>query len=193
VRLARRYEEDVVLEQRVPGEDQRLILVRGKMAAAILRTPAAVTGDGRSTLAGLIRRQNRRTTALDPSHRIPLAAETRRQLARLGHRLDEVPRAGQRVQVRLTSNYHTGGEAAVITREVSPRLVRVAQRVARLFALPVVGVDFLVDRRSGKFWIIEVSPDLAISPPEGAEVAERFLDALFPGSAPRQRRRGAQG
>jgi hypothetical protein len=28
--------------------------------------------------------------------------------------------------------------------------------------------------------VIEVSPDLAISPPEGEVVAERFLDVLFP-------------
>jgi D-alanine-D-alanine ligase-like ATP-grasp enzyme len=169
----------------VRGEDQRLILVGGNYVAAIRRTPATVLGDGRSTLAQLIRQKNRRTTRGDASHRIPLGSETRRQLARLGHRLAEVPRAGQRVQVRLTSNYHTGGDAAVITREVGPRLVRVAQRVARLLGLPVVGIDFLVDRRRGKFWIIEVSPDLAISPPEGAVVAERFLDYLFPGSARR--------
>ena len=189
VRTAQRYGEDVVLEQCVRGEDQRLILVRQQLAAAIRRTPAVVTGDGHSTLRLLIRRQNRRAMQLDPSHRIPLDAETRRQLARLGHRLDEVPRVGQRVQVRLTTNYHTGGEVAVITQEVAPRLVRAAQRVASLFGLPVVGVDFLVDCRRAKFWIIEVSPDLAISPPEGDDVAEYFLDELFPGSAHRLRRR----
>ena len=185
VRAARRYEDDVVIEQRVAGEDQRLILVGSKFVAAIRRTPATVVGDGRSTIAQLIRRKNSRTQREDSSHRIPLDAETRRQLARLGQRLAAVPRAGRRVQVRLTTNYHTGGDAAIITREVSPRLVRAAQRVVRLLGLPVAGVDFLVDRRRGRFWIIEVSPDLAISPPEGGEVAEHFLDFLFPGSARR--------
>ena len=182
VRRAQTFEDDVVLEQCVGGEDQRLILVGGKYVAAIRRTPATVTGDGRRTLAQLIRRQNRQACAVDPSHRIPLDAETRRQLARLGHRLADVPRAGARVQVRLTSNYHTGGDAAVITAEVSPRLRRVAQRVAKLYGLPMVGIDFLVDVRRDKYWIIEVSPDLAISPPEGDTVVEYFLDDLFPGS-----------
>ena len=183
VRAAQRYEADVVLEQGVRGEDQRLIVVGGKYVAAIRRTPATVIGDGRSTIAQLIRRKNRSTTRTDAGHRIPLDAETRRQLARLGWRLDDMPRAGQCVPVRLTSNYHTGGDAAVITHEVSPRLVRVAQRVVRLLGLPVAGVDFLVDHRRKKFWIIEVSPDLAISPPEGDEVAKHFLDFLFPASA----------
>jgi D-alanine-D-alanine ligase-like ATP-grasp enzyme len=182
VRRARTFEDDVVLEQCVRGEDQRLILVGGKYVAAIRRTPAAVVGNGCRTIAQLIRRQNRRACAADPSHRIPLDAETRRQLARLGRRLADVPRAGERVQVRLTSNYHTGGDATVITAEVTPQLRRVAQRVARLFGLPMVGIDFLVDAPRGKFWIIEVSPDLAISPPEGDTVVEYFLDDLFPGS-----------
>ena len=189
VRAARRAEDDVVIEQWVGGEDQRLILVGGKFVAAIRRTPATVVGDGQSTLAQLIRRKNSRAQRVDPSHRIPLDAETRRQLARLGHRLTTVPRAGQRVQVRLTSNYHTGGDVAIITREVSPRLVRMAQRVVRLLGLSVAGVDFLVDRRHGRFWIIEVSPDLAISPPEGGAVAEHFLDFLFPGSIQRPQKK----
>ena len=189
VRAAQRYGEDVVLEEVVRGEDQRLILVRQQLAAAIRRTPAVVTGDGHSTLRALIGHQNRRAMRIDPSHRIPLDAETQRQLTRLGHRLNEVPQAGQQVQVRLTTNYHTGGDVAVITPEIAPRLVRVAQRIARLFDLPLVGIDFLVDHEHAKFWIIEVSPDLAISPPEGDVVAEYLLDELFPGSASRVRRR----
>ncbi len=183
LRHARQFEDEVVLEQCVGGEDQRLILVGGHYVAAIRRTPATVTGDGRRTLAQLIRQQNRHACAADASHRIPLDAETRRQLARLGRRLADVPRAGERVQVRLTSNYHTGGDAAVITNEIAPKLRRVAARVAKLFALPIVGIDFLVDARRKKFWIIEVSPDLAISPPEGEIVVEYFLDELFPGTA----------
>lgn len=185
VRAAQRYETDVVLEQCVCGEDQRLILVAGHFVAAIRRTPAHVLGDGQCSIVQLIRRKNRSVRGATGSHRIPLNAETRRQLARLGHRLADVPPAGQRVQVRLTSNCHTGGDAEIITHEVNPRLVRVAQRVARLLELPVAGIDFLVDRRPRKFWIIEASPDLAISPPEGDEVAGHFLDFLFPKSARR--------
>ncbi|MCX6997563.1 MAG: hypothetical protein NTV49_10865 [Kiritimatiellaeota bacterium] len=191
VRAARGYGEPVILEQCVAGEDQRLILVNAHCVAAIRRTPAAVTGDGRHTLAQLIRRQNRRTTRVDPGHRIPLDAETRRQLALLGRRLAGVPRAGERVQVRLTSNVHTGGDCAVITGAIAPALLRLAARAARLFRLPVVGIDFLVDRRRKKYWIIEISADLAISPPEGDEVARHFLDFLFPGARerpPRQSR-----
>jgi D-alanine-D-alanine ligase-like ATP-grasp enzyme len=91
-----------------------------------------------------------------------------------------VPAAGQSVRVRLTSNYHTGGDVDVITDEVSRKLVSLAGRAAKALGVPVIGIDFLVDESTGRHWLIELSPDLAISPPEGEEVARHFIDYLFP-------------
>ena len=125
---------------------------------------------------------------MDPSHRIPVDAETGRSLRALGMDWKTVPAAGESVQVRLTSNYHTGGSIDITTDTIDRRLVRVAARAARALRLPVVGIDFLVDPASGRFHIIELSPDLAISPPEGEEVARRFLDYLFPEAVSRGRR-----
>jgi hypothetical protein len=102
-----------------------------------------------------------------------------------------VPRKGKIVTVRLTSNYHTGGSVIESTETESDSLVREAQKIARLFDVPVLGVDFLVNSQTGRHWVIELSPDLAISPPEGQKVARHFLDYLFPetkgrpGRAPR--------
>ncbi len=182
VRFARRYERDVILEETVPGEDLRVILVGGELAAAIRRHPASVTGDGRRTVLQLIRRRNAQRRKDDPSNVIPWNAETRRNLTELGRSPDEVPAPGERVRVRLTNNYHTGGTVDVVTDQVPPRALALAQRIARELSLPLVGVDFLVDRR--RCTVIEVSPDMAISPPEGETVARRFLDYLFPDTAP---------
>ena len=181
VRFARRYETDVLLEETVPGEDLRVILVGGELAAAIRRHPASVTGDGARTLLQLIRRRNAQRRADDPSNVIPWNAETRRNLAELGRAPDEVPPAGENVRVRLTNNYHTGGTVDVVTGHVPPRALALAQRIARDLRLPLVGVDFLIDRR--RCTVIEVSPDMAISPPEGETVARRFLDYLFPATS----------
>ena len=91
---------------------------------------------------------------------------------------------GGRAQVRLTSNYHTGGAVIESTETESADLVREAQKIARLFDIPVIGVDFLVNSKTGRHWVIELSPDLAISPPEGGKVARHFLDYLFPEAKP---------
>ena len=180
IKRAQDYEEMVALEQCVPGIDLRLILVNYRYVAAIQRHPAAVVGTGRHTIATLIRRHNQEAVARDASNRIPLDEETRRNLASWGLSLHSVPKAGRRVQVRRTTNYHTGGMIDVVTGQVDKALVREATRIARSLRIPVIGIDFLVDRKSGRHWVVELSPDLAISPPEGEEVARHFLDYLFP-------------
>jgi len=188
IRFARRYEEEVILEQCVSGVDYRLIFVDFKFVAAIRRRAAHVTGNGQDTIRTLIRAQNRRERLQDPSHIIPLDAETGRSLEILGTSWDAVPASGENVRVRLTSNYHTGGEVEVVTASIDRKLVATARRAAKILDVPVIGIDFLLDEKSGRHWLIELSPDLAISPPEGGEVARHFIDYLFP-----ETRRSAKG
>ncbi len=183
VNRAKRFEEEIILEQSVQGEDYRLIFVNYRYVAAILRRPAAVRGNGVDTVRRLVLAWNREARVRDRSNMIPMDVETERHLRVLGRAWGDVPRRGQRVQVRLTSNYHTGGTIEIVTDRIPRELIREAGRVVRALKVPVIGVDFLVNARTGRRWIIELSPDLAISPPEGAEVARRFLDYLFPETA----------
>jgi len=181
IRFARRHEPEVVLEETVPGEDLRIILTGGEWTTAIRRKPATVVGDGCRTIQQLILQQNRLCAQNDPSNQIPWNAETRRNLLELGHSPDHVPAAEERIQVRLTSNYHTGGTVDMVPRaQVPRRALGIAQRIAKQLTLPLVGVDLLIDPRTQRMTVIEVSPDMAISPPEGATVARRFLEFLFP-------------
>lgn len=184
---ARRFGEDLVLEEYVEGEDNRLIFVNGSFVAAIRRVPACVTGSGKINIRRLIQQQNIRNRRADTSNIIPLDNETRRTLTSLGLTYNSVPRKGQAVQVRRTSNYHTGGTVEDITDSVAADLVREGQKIARLFGVPVIGIDFLVNTKQGKHWVIETSPDLAISPPEGHRVVGHFFDYLFPETKLKQR------
>ena len=180
VRFARRFEEEIILEECVGGVDYRLIFIDFKFVAAIRRRSAHVTGNGRDTVRELIRSRNRHERPRDPSHIIPVDAETGRNLEILGLSWETIPAAGADVRVRLTSNYHTGGDVEVVTNQVSRSLVSEARRAARCLGVPVIGIDFLFDEKTGRYWLIELSPDLAISPPEGEDVARHFLDYLFP-------------
>ena len=184
IERALKFSADVVIEAYVEGVDNRLIFVDGGFVAAIRREPAFVIGNGTSTIRSLILQKNARACHVDASNRIPLDVETRRNLAAFGLDYGSVPRKGKTVQVRLTSNYHMGGSVTEITETVNADLVREAQKIVRLFDVPVLGVDFLVNPRTGRHWVIELSPDLAISPPEGNKVARHFLDYLFPEAKP---------
>lgn len=180
LRRARTFGEDRVIEECVSGIDHRVIIVNDRFAAAIVREPARVIGDGRHTVRELIRLKNAQARREDPSHVVPLDGETLRAVRAAGCDYASVPRRGRAVTVRRTSNYHTGGAVREVTATIDRTLVTEARRIARAFGIPVLGVDFLVQPGSGRRWVIEVSPDLAISPPEGARVAEYFLDYLFP-------------
>lgn len=180
IERAQKFSANVVVEQYVEGVDHRLIFVDGRFVAAIRREPACVVGNGSSSIRSLILQKNALAGRADASNRIPLDAETRRNLAAFGLDYDSVPCKGKIVQVRLTSNYHTGGSVFEVTEIVSADLVREAQKIVRLFGIPVMGVDFLLHSPTGRHWVIELSPDLAISPPEGDKVARHFIDHLFP-------------
>jgi D-alanine-D-alanine ligase-like ATP-grasp enzyme len=177
---ARKFGEDIILEECVEGEDNRLIFVGGEFVAAIRRVPASVTGNGKLSIRKLIKIQNAKNKRNDAGNIIPLDNETRRALASFGLNYNFVPQDGQAVQVRRTSNFHTGGTVDDITETVDPELVRQGRKIAKLFAIPVIGIDFLVNSSQNRHWIIEVSADLAISPPEGHRVIDPFFDCLFP-------------
>ena len=179
VRRARRYEPDIVLEETVRGEDLRVILVDGSVVAAICRTPASVVGDGEHTVQQLIALKNAKRRKIDPSNIIPWDAETRNNLRELGIKPSFVPSQGRPVRVRLTNNYHTGGDVELVFR-IPVRAQRIAEQIADDLQIPLVAVDFLIDRETKHMHVIEVSPDMAISPPEGEIVAEAFMEALFP-------------
>lgn len=180
IRAAQKYEDDVILEQCVSGQDFRLIFINNKFVAAIRRRPAIIIGDGRSSVLSLIKRVNRAERKIDSSHQIPIDVETQRALRCMKMSYGTVPAKGVSVQVRLNSNYHTGGMVDVVTDEIDEKILALAKKVVRLMGIPVIGIDFLCDTTRNRCWVIELSPDLAISPPEGREVARHFIGYLFP-------------
>ena len=177
---AKKFSSEIILEQCVSGIDIRCIMVNGKVCAAIKRTPAQVLGNGRDTIRTLIKKQNRLATAIDPSNRIPVDAETGRSLNFFGLTWESVPKKNAAVTVRRTSNYHTGGSVSDITDSISCQLIQQSETIAKLFGATLLGVDFLVNEKSGAYHVLECSPDCAISPPEGFRVAHSLLNHLFP-------------
>ena len=96
--------------------------------AAIERTPARVTGDGRHTVRQLAEKANRKLREQTGGEaRIPLDEETRRVVRQAGFDWDAVPPAGKTVPLRKTANFHTGGTIRDVTDQVPPRLRRIAE------------------------------------------------------------------
>jgi len=192
--IASRVSAHLMVEQFVPGEDYRLLVVGGQVVAASLREPAQVTGDGVSTLEQLVdvantdpRRSDGHATALSF---IKIDSVALGVLEEQGLTPHSVPTAGQKVLIRRNANLSTGGTATDVTDQVHPDVAAKALDAARAVGLDVAGVDVVtLDIRrplaETKGAVIEVNagPGLRmhLEPSAGASqpVGERIVDSLF--------------
>jgi GNAT-family acetyltransferase (TIGR03103 family) len=183
--LAKRFGNDVVLEEHVTGREVRIIVIDGAVVAAAMRRPAQISGNGTDSVESLIAKQSRRRAAATAGEsRIPVDNETRRCLAKSGLDMQSVPAEGQVIQVRETANLHTGGTLHDVTDQLHPELGRAATLAARTLNIPVVGFDFIVaDCDQPAYRIIEANERPGLANHEPQPTAERFIDYLFPQTA----------
>jgi len=176
---------EVLLEQRIDGQDLRVLVIGDEVVAASVRRPPVVRGDGTRTVAELITElSDRREAATEGAASIPLDDVTHAVVADAGRDLDEVLAPGTELEVRRTANLHTGGTIVDVTDELHPDLAAAAVAAAQAIGIPVVGMDLIVravDRPEHVFIEANEQPGLANHEPR--PTAARFLDLLFPETA----------
>lgn len=179
---ARAHCPEVLIEERVRGEDLRIVVIDHEVVAAAVRRPAAVVGTGRHTVRDLVEAQSRRrAAATDGESTIPLDDETARTVAAAGRSLDDVLPDGERLEVRRTANLHTGGTIHDVTAVLHPDLVAAAVAASRAIDIPVTGLDMMVARADGPDGVfIEANERPGLANHEPQPTAERFVDLLFP-------------
>ncbi len=179
---ARKLCDRVLVEQYVPGDDLRIIVIDGEVVAGAVRKPATIVGDGKRTIADLIVSQSRRRAAATRGEsQIPLDGETERCVRARGYEMGDVLPSGEVLPVRKTANLHTGGTIHDVTANLHPYLCEEAKRAALLLDIPVVGFDFIVPDVGGPdYVIIEANERPGLANHEPQPTAERFVDLLFP-------------
>ena len=185
----------VIVESYIKGEDHRILVVGGKLVAAARRRPAHVTGNGKSTIQGLIDKANE-----DPRRgvghenlltQIHVDEQTNRMLEQAGLTLDTVPPEGEMVFLKSTANISTGGTATDLTDEVHPDIRFAMERIARHVGLDVIGIDLLaetltkpLDQQSAGVVEVNAGPGfrMHMAPTHGTPrpVGEHVVDMLFP-------------
>jgi GNAT-family acetyltransferase (TIGR03103 family) len=180
--LARSFCNDVLVEQRVEGDDLRVVVIDHEVVAAAVRRPASVVGTGRHTVRALIESQSRRREAATSGESsIPLDDETSRTVKAAGFGLDDVLPEGEGLAVRRTANLHTGGTIHDVTSELHPDLAAAAVRASEALEIPVTGLDLIVpDHREPVGVFIEANERPGLANHEPQPTAERFIDLLFP-------------
>ena len=195
-RIATGYSDRVIVERYVEGRNYRVLVVGGEVVAVSERIPAHVVGDGKNTIAELVRRANQDTRRgrghEKPLTRLPLDVHALGVLKsqRLG--LGDVLKEGQCAYLRWNANLSTGGVAYDVTKSICPENAKVAVQAAELVGLDVAGVDLIaqdisqdVQGTDGAIIEVNAAPGIRMHHypfrGEPRDVGRSIVNYLFPG------------
>ncbi|MGM0414728.1 MAG: cyanophycin synthetase, partial [Bacillota bacterium] len=193
--MAQKICADVLIEKLLVGTDFRILVINGKFVAAAKREPAFIIGDGSSTIQQLVEEINN-----DPKRgigheknltRITIDAMTERILAGKDLSLQSVLPAGEKLYIKSTANLSSGGTAINVSENVHPLVKSMAERIARIIGLDVIGIDIVAPTLQGPLQkniggVVEVNAApgfrMHLDPTEGqpVNVAAPLVDMLFP-------------
>ena len=187
--------DSIIVEKFAPGNDYRILVVNGKVAAASRREPAQVMGDGQHTIQELVDRENgdprrgeHHANVLSKIHIDKVALNV---LTDQGYTPQSVPPPGQTVLIRRNANLSTGGMAIDVTELVHPEVAARAIDAARVVGLDIAGIDIIatdislpLEPQGGIIVEVNAAPGLrmhlAPSVGEPQDVGGAIVDMMFP-------------
>ncbi len=184
---------EVMVERFVRGNEHRLLVVAGRLVAAVRGESASVVGDGRSSIAELIDAQlntdpRRGATEDFPLDVIILDKEPAiaLEILRQGFTPDSIPPLGKSVMVQRNGNV-----AFDVTDLVHPDVAATVSLAARIVGLDVAGIDLVaedisrpLEEQRGAIVEVNAGPGLLmhLKPASGEPrpVGMAILESLFP-------------
>jgi len=163
-KAASKMDTMILVETFVTGHDYRLVVLDGRVISAYERIPLSVTGDGRTSIRGLLHKKQRifKRTGRDTV----LKLDDRRiadKLSRQGLSFYSRPSKGQLVYLLDNANLSSGGDSKDVTEVVHPDFQKLAVNVTKDMGLRLCGVDLMIAGdisqapRKGEYWIIEIN------------------------------------
>jgi cyanophycin synthetase len=145
IRKAAQVHKQVILEEYLPGDDYRFVVINGELVSVIKRVNPHVIGDGKKNIRELIEHTNANRIGEDGWPRnlrvLKLDDEAARQLAKQNLGAESVPSAGQMV---ILSGAGNGGTTVDLTDQIHPDNAAAAIRAVEIMRIDVGGVDFLL-------------------------------------------------
>jgi cyanophycin synthetase len=199
--IAEKVSSEVMVERLIPGDEHRLLIVGGKLVAAVRGEQSFLTADGRSTVAQLVesqinadpRRGEEEHFPLNPI-RLPANRKVMLELKRQGLEPDSVPVAGRRILLERNGVLNQD-----ITDEVHPAVAEMAALAARIVGLDIAGVDVvaedisrpledqggaIIEVNAGPGLLMHLQPAVGQPRPVGEAIIEHLFGAEEDGRIP---------
>ena len=145
--IAFSHSSEVIVEEYIPGDDYRFLVIGNVVQAVSKRMPAYVVGDGVRPIRDLVIEKSN-DPLRGPGHARPLSfigmgAEEALHLEIHGMSFMTVPQKGEIVTLRQNSNVSTGGDAIDCTDIVHPTYREIALKAAAAVGAVFCGVDII--------------------------------------------------
>jgi len=195
LQVAQKISRAVIVEEFIRGEDHRFLVINYKLVAVAKRTPANVTGDGKSTIQQLIDKENehpdRGSSQEHPLALIKVDDTTKKILKEKSLTLETILPEGELLYLKEIANISAGGTSTDVTDIVHPENVFMAEHIAKLFSLNICGIDILttdvsqpLTKKTGAIIEVNAGPGIRMhtNPTIGIprNVAKPIIDMLFP-------------
>ncbi|MFW6038588.1 MAG: cyanophycin synthetase [Candidatus Saliniplasma sp.] len=193
--ISKQHSDKLLLEEHIPGDDFRFLVIDDEVKAVSKRIPAHVTGDGKSTIEELVEKENEDPRRSEGHQSvltsIRLGKEEKRYLRTRGFIPESVPDKGEKVYLRVGGNLSTGAISENYTGRVNPELIKIIERASKVIGMDMVGIDIIAEDVTKhpddmRWGIIEVnaSPGLRMHTDpaigEPIDVGKYVIDHLYP-------------
>lgn len=186
--------KEVIIEEHITGQDHRVLVIGGCVAAVQIRHPAFVEGDGESTVSELvvIKNKERVKNPYNGKYLLSFNEESESILASRGLSKNTVLEKGYKLPLRTVANIGAGGDSQDVTCEIHPDFVDIAVSCWKAYGdLFYCGVDLIAEDISKpaseqNYAVVEVNVNCDISihhfPTLGTplNVAKSLAEYLFP-------------
>ena len=145
VRKTFKISNSVVVEEQITGVCHRIHIINNKFVAAWRRNPPSVIGNGCSSIAQLInerqaKRQNKASLLVSDKKFDEITIKT---LEMQNLNLDTVLKKDIKVNFKPFNDPSWGGSIDMMSENIHPENIAVAERISRILRLNNVGIDFM--------------------------------------------------
>lgn len=161
------HDSTVLVEEFIPGDEYRFLVIGGEVIAVLHRDPANVVGDGIHSIRELVALKNTNPSSYKlPSKYIRLGATESEILLEAKLKPSSIPARGRKVYLRKNSNVDSGGDPIDIG-DMRKEYKKIALEAAKSVGANICGVDMIIGNPKNKpdknnYSIIELNWNPAI-------------------------------